>query len=598
MSSKPSARFAAKRKLLAACVAAAIVTGGHISAAISNAPAPSAVITVDSCADSGPGTLRQAVADANAGDMIQFDDALACSAIALTSGEIAVNVPDLTIQGPGRDLLAIDGGAAGRVFNSAYGLTVSDLTVRNGADADGAGGCILTQDSLRLTRATISGCSGGDGLNPYARGGGVSVGGDLVLEASTLSGNDILAGELAAGGGAYVFGDLEMTDSVIDGNTASSAFDGRGGGVYVFGTAILRNSLVSGNGLYALAGPARGGGFSAHGAVTLRASEISGNVAHSTDGTALGGGVFGYGGAIVVAESSRIRGNEASSQSYWSAGGGIADGLVGAPGGTILLLDSMLDDNTARSDCAACFSTGGGAMSFASIAAIGSTISGNSALAADLPNAHAAGGGLATYAYGNAGAIVLGNSTVSGNRAMGSSLGLGYGGGIAAMMDSPFLISNSTVAFNEASAFGGGATGSAHAGTAPELESSIVANNVAPAAADVAPNASAEPFAIDGTHNIVVQASPDVQLPGDTSASDPKLFPLAWNGGARATHEIAACSPALDAGTNADGYLHDGRGAPYARESGAAADIGAFERQPDADRIFASSFEIQPACAP
>jgi hypothetical protein len=64
----------------------------------------------------------------------------------------------------------------------------------------------------------------------------------------------------------------------------------------------------------------------------------------------------------------------------------------------------------------------------------------------------AAGGGLATFSYGYNGLIGVVNSTVSGNSATGGANGgTGYGGGIAPLYYSPFVVANSTIAFNNAS---------------------------------------------------------------------------------------------------------------------------------------------------
>src|SRR6516225_3437124 len=66
--------------------------------------------TVLNLADSGPGSLRQAILDANAqpgADTIQFAHGLH-GTIALTSGELDIT-DDLTIDGPGAGRLAVSG---------------------------------------------------------------------------------------------------------------------------------------------------------------------------------------------------------------------------------------------------------------------------------------------------------------------------------------------------------------------------------------------------------------------------------------------------------------------------------------------------------
>ena len=58
------------------------------------------IITVVNTNDSGPGSLRQALAVVNDGDTINFDSALNGQIINLTSGELVIN-NNITIAGPG-----------------------------------------------------------------------------------------------------------------------------------------------------------------------------------------------------------------------------------------------------------------------------------------------------------------------------------------------------------------------------------------------------------------------------------------------------------------------------------------------------------------
>src|SRR5690348_11203616 len=64
------------------------------------------IITVVNTNDSGPGSLRQALADANDGDTINFDVSLKGQTIALTSGELVID-KSITITGLGSDQLAV-----------------------------------------------------------------------------------------------------------------------------------------------------------------------------------------------------------------------------------------------------------------------------------------------------------------------------------------------------------------------------------------------------------------------------------------------------------------------------------------------------------
>ena len=84
---------------------------------IAAAPASADVITVTNTNDSGPGSLRNALAIANNGDEISF---AVTGTIGLTTGELVVN-DSITISGPGADNLAVNGNAKSRVFYISSG---------------------------------------------------------------------------------------------------------------------------------------------------------------------------------------------------------------------------------------------------------------------------------------------------------------------------------------------------------------------------------------------------------------------------------------------------------------------------------------------
>jgi hypothetical protein len=119
-----------------------------------------ATITVMNTNDSGTGSLRQALADANDGDTIEFDVAVT-GTIMLTSSELLVN-DDITISGPGANTLAVDGNAASRVFHIASGksVTISGPTIRNGHDGTNGGGICNDASggsvTLSVNNSTIS----------------------------------------------------------------------------------------------------------------------------------------------------------------------------------------------------------------------------------------------------------------------------------------------------------------------------------------------------------------------------------------------------------------------------------------------------------
>ena len=172
------------------------------------------------------------------------------------------------------------------------------------------------------------------------------------------------------------------------------------------------------------------------------------------------------------------------------------------------------------------------------------------------------GGGLATFDD-----LLVRNSTISGN-----SAGTAFGGGL--FMRNPAVLDarNSTISANRAPDGGGVFATSTQAA----LESTIIAGNSADSRGS-ADFSGSRGIAITGSNNLVGDAASNVTLPPDTLRGDPRLLPLAYNGGATRTHALRGDSPGVDAGNNDTSLASDQRGIGYPRVVGTAADIGAFE---------------------
>jgi len=184
---------------------------------------------VNNTNDNGPGSLRQALVDANDGDTI---DATGISgAITLSSGELLVD-KSVTIEGAGAHILAVDGNATSRVFHvtSIGPVTISDLTIRNGQGGFGGGILNGAGAALSITNSTLSGNTGAFGGASYNAG-------TLTIVNSTVSGNTA-----SEGAGTYNAGTLTITNSTFSGNTA-----GGGGAVISLGPLLIANSTLSGN---------------------------------------------------------------------------------------------------------------------------------------------------------------------------------------------------------------------------------------------------------------------------------------------------------------------------------------------------------------
>jgi len=174
------------------------------------------------------------------------------------------------------------------------------------------------------------------------------------------------------------------------------------------------------------------------------------------------------------------------------------------------------------------------------------------------------------------------DSTVSGNTARDS------GGGLVAYRAS-VDIRNSTFVLNVAETGHVGGVLMSGQGSYFDitLQSAILANNTAAGtdlAADVDAESSNFPTVIGGDD---LMTSVGRIQPFPIISGDPKLGPLAYNGGPTRTHALKPRSPAIDAGNNVAALEIDQRG--NARVVGAAVDIGAYELQ--ADAIFENGFD-------
>ena len=281
------------------------------------------LFTVTNTNDAGDGSLRDAVARANAtvgADTIAFDNIVfsVAQTITLTSGQLTLtDSATTTIIGPGANLLSISGHNASRVFQIVAGASaaLSGLTITDGNVA-GQGGGLDNSGSLTLTNCTVSGNTARNG--GFGRGGGLynSPGGTLTLTSCTISGNTasylggglcnfststssaiatltnctvsgntaINSGGIISAGG--VSATLTMTDCTINGNTGS---DGNAGVSASFGVATLTNCTISGN--------SGGSGVTCyHATVTLTNCTVSGNsnsnVLPNLNSANRGGGVF------------------------------------------------------------------------------------------------------------------------------------------------------------------------------------------------------------------------------------------------------------------------------------------------------------------
>lgn len=270
------------------CVAAALL----LTLALGAPPTPLAhatPIAVTTASDGGPGSLRQAILDANATPGADLIEITATGRLDLLSGLPTITAP-LSIEGPGAAQFQIDGQNLYRVFDiNRAAVTIADVTIQHGQVSgptdDGAG--IRSTGTLTLTRVAVRDNTASDD-----------------------------------GAGVYSTAPVTSIDSIFEGNTSAA---GNGGALFASNTAVISGSRFAGN-------TSRGDGGAIFALVSLAATgsrfEANQCMASSCDG----GAIFGFSqtsiaGTVFLNNTAQDRG-----------------GAVSAPGG-VNLTDSSFQDN-------------------------------------------------------------------------------------------------------------------------------------------------------------------------------------------------------------------------------------------------------------
>jgi hypothetical protein len=223
-------------------------------------------------------------------------------------------------------------------------------------------------------------------------------------------------------------------------------------------------------------------------------------------------------------------------------------GGINNSGGMVVVTNSTFSGNTVN------YGYGGGIFNSGTITVINSTFSDNLA---------AYGGGIFNF-----GTMTTANSTFSRNTA-----NYGYGGGI--LNSGTITVVNNTFSDNSIAWIGDG--GGIYNSGVLHLKNSILANSTDEYGITVMNDCYSEVALASDSHNLI-ESTLTCGLP--VSSADPKLGPLANNGGSTNTFALLAGSPALDAGDDAVCAAVpvnnlDQRG--ITRPQGAHCDIGAHE---------------------
>jgi hypothetical protein len=273
----------------------------------------------------------------------------------------------------------------------------------------------------------------------------------------------------------------------------------------------------------------------------------------------------------------------------------IAHGLLGGSGcgagiyndrGTLTVRRATVTGNAATSGGGICSNADGAA---ASLTLAASTVSGNTA---------SFGGGIFTQGIaGGTSTMAIVDSAISGNMAMGDGAGLYISGATDTSVEA--TIANTTTTGNRADNAGGGI----HVvmGTVTLNNTLVAGNRVGPGPSTTASDVLGALAAASASNLIgadtgmtgVMHGTNGNQVGMSGSPIDPRLGPLASNGGPTLTHALLPGSPALDAGDNALAVgVTDQRGVGFARIRDAAdagtvptVDIGSFEADPSVEDI-------------
>jgi len=296
---------------------------------------------VTTTADSGPGSLRQALLDANAttAATITFDPTIfATPQIINLSSNLPTIIRSVTIDGPDTVRVTINAGNVdGRRVLAVQGtiaVTLRDLIITGGSclnsssnydycpESRSSGGGILIENAIvTIVNSTFSD-------NTARLGGSIANSfGVLTLNDTGFNSNS----STQAGGGIYnSYGTVVISNSTFNANSAGTY----GGGIYNnYGTTTITSSTFNANFADIDGGGIHSGGY------TLTVLNVSNSTFNANSADNKGGAIYNELGTLTLSNST------ISANSAGSLGGGIS-----LQEGTANLLNSIVAGNTALSD--------------------------------------------------------------------------------------------------------------------------------------------------------------------------------------------------------------------------------------------------------
>jgi hypothetical protein len=487
----------------------------------------------------------------------------------------ASRITDNAVRTKGSAVVEAGGGgvcSTGHGSLVVRGTTISGnrvAAISSGDQAEAFGGGVMVFDAgLSISSSHVDGNTaaglGAGGPNSVARGGGVdqeSSASTTSITGSTVSGNRVTVSTtshsaLGAAGGVNAYA-LTLTSSTVAGNQTTATGDTAavvtGGGVHTISATVSRSKIIS-NTSRATEGHAQvvGGGIDSEMSLRLSSSTIAGNLSRAT----------GH--------------------------GNVADGWGGGTYGTDeTITSSSITGNVLRSTSDVDSDALGGGVYTSGLHLVRSTVAGNTATAATqggTTNATGQGGGVVVVT--NGGGRSVENSTIANNHVnatASTSAGdaVAAGGGLFATGGQSLSVVATTVAGNSLAATG--TTITIHGGGIGHdipmtLTGDLVSLNATPKAAQ-GPNCGPGPVGSGGGNVLGVVTGCGFHAKGTdhTGVTNPKLGPLAANGGPTKTMALLAGSPAIDVISRAACHeALDQRG--FHRPQGPRCDAGAYER--------------------
>lgn len=291
--------------------------------------------------DSGGGSLRQAIIEANENARTDTVKITATGTVELKSA-LPDLATDMHIVGPGADQFTVKRSEAlgtpdFRIFTVGEEamVTISGLTITNGvaaaceeSTASTCGGGIENLGALTIESSAITG-------NTAESGGGVSnANGDLTIESSAITRN--IAEAVGRGGGGGISNYRPEGTATVTGSTISENFaENSGGGISnTDGTLTVERSTISDNS----AGDNAGGIENVFGTLTVEDSTISYNKTAGRDG----GGIHSYYAGDLSKDKATVTNTTISGNSSGRQGGGVYN-----LGSRMVIEYSTIKNNTA-----------------------------------------------------------------------------------------------------------------------------------------------------------------------------------------------------------------------------------------------------------